>query len=68
MDFLRGLAEERGCSISEVIRSIISEYRRSLVQLDMLQAALDIAKKEQNTLKEGGAVRGDTKTNIDNLV
>lgn len=62
MDFLRKLSEERMVSVSEVIRSIIGEYRRSLQTLDLLQTALDIAKLE----KEGQAVHGNTKTNLDN--
>lgn len=61
MDFLRKLSEQRGVSVSEVIRSILGEYRRSLETLDILSKALTLAKE-----KEAEAVHGDTKTNIDN--
>lgn len=62
MDFLRNLSEQRSVSVSECIRSIIGEYRRSLETMDLLQKALTLAKKE----KEVGLSNGDTKTNIDN--
>lgn len=59
MDFLRSLSSSRAQSISESVRSIIGEYRRSLETIDILKAALDLDKR-------GNAVRGDTETNIDN--
>lgn len=62
MDFLRKLSEQRGVSVSEVIRSILGEYRRSLETLDILSQALIMAKKE----KEAKAVHGDTETDIIN--
>ena len=62
MDFLRKLSEQRGVSVSEVIRSILGEYRRSLETLDILSQALTMAKKE----KEAKAVHGDTETDIIN--
>lgn len=59
MDFLRSLSDERGCSVSECIRSIIGEYRRSLETVKLLQEALNFS-------KEGGKLSyGDTETNID---
>lgn len=61
MDFLRSLSEQRGVSVSEVIRSIIGEYRRSLETMDILAQALNLAKE-----KGGDAVHGDTKTDIIN--
>lgn len=61
MDFLRELSEKRGVSVSECIRSIIGEYRRSLETLDVLTQALTLAKE-----KGGQLSNGDTKTNIDN--
>lgn len=61
MDFLRGLAEQRGSSVSEVIRSIIGEYRRSIDSLALLQQALQLAKEAQ-------AVHGDTETNLDDII
>ena len=62
MDFLRGLSEKRAVSVSEVIRSIIGEYRRSL---DMVNVLADAMKK----YGEGGlAVHGDTETDKHNLV
>lgn len=61
MDFLRKMSEERSCSISECVRSIIGEYRRSLDTLGALTSLLEIAKS-----KEGmEAVHGNTKSNID---
>jgi hypothetical protein len=59
MDFLRALSAERSCSVSEVIRSIIGEYRRSVDALRTLQDALTIMSKKE------GAVHGDTKTDFD---
>lgn len=61
MDFLRALSDERGCSVSEVIRSIIGEYRRSIEAVNALKSALEFA----NQTKEG-AVHGNTETHIDN--
>lgn len=74
MDFLRSLAEKRCVSISEVIRSILGEYRRSLEMMDVLGNAMKAYSRGENieaaiTKKEGGkAVHGDTETNLDNLV
>ena len=59
MDFLRSLSVNRGQSISECVRSIIGEYRRSLDTIDILRAVLKLN-------EEGAAVLGDTKTNLDN--
>lgn len=60
MDFLRDLSAKRAVSVSECIRSIIGEYRRSLEAVNALQEALRLS-------REGGlAVHGDTKTDIDN--
>lgn len=59
MDFLRSLSANRGQSISECVRSIIGEYRRSLDTIDILRAALKLDEK-------GVAVLGDTKTDLNN--
>lgn len=59
MDFLRSLSSSRAQSVSECVRSIIGEYRRSLDTIDILKAALDLDKR-------GNFVCGDTETNIDN--
>lgn len=59
MDFLRKLASDRSCSISEVIRSIIGEYRRSLDTLEVLSQAIKLAKENKGELSNG-----DTKTDI----
>lgn len=59
MDFLRSLSVNRGSSISECVRSIIGEYRRSLDTIDILRAALKLDEK-------GAGVLGDTKTDFDN--
>ena len=60
MDFLRDLSAKRSVSISECIRSIIGEYRRSLETLYVLTQAISLANKE----KEVKLSNGDTKTNI----
>ena len=60
MDFLRGLSEKRSLSISECIRSIIGEYRRSLETMDILTEAIRLTKEH------GGLSHGDTKTDINN--
>ena len=59
MDFLRSLSTERACSISECIRSIIGEYRRSLETMEILKNAMELERK-------GRLSNGDTETNIDN--
>lgn len=65
MDFLRGLSEERSQSISECIRSLIGEYRRSLQVVKVFQKALTLA--ENDTLKGTElSNNGDTKTDINN--
>lgn len=61
MDFLRKLSSERSVSVSECIRSIIGEYRRSLESLSMLSDMMTMLKA-----KEGELSNGDTKTNLDN--
>ena len=60
MNFLRDLSSKRGVSVSECIRSIIGEYRRSLETLDVLTQAINLAKKE----KEDQLSHGDTETNF----
>jgi len=60
MDFLRKLSDERCVSVSECIRSIIGEYRRSLVLLETLSEAMKLTKEEKELS------HGDTETNIDN--
>lgn len=60
MDFLRNLSDQRCVSVSEVIRSIIGEYRRSLDAIDVLKKAMDFSKNE----KGASCPDGDTKTNI----
>lgn len=61
MDFLRQLSAKRSVSISECIRSIIGEYRRSLEAIDVLTQAIEISKKKGVQLSNG-----DTETNLDN--
>lgn len=63
MDFLRSLSSERSVSVSECIRSIIGEYRRSLDTMRILAAAINLEKD-----KIGGLSNGDTKTNSNNLL
>lgn len=61
MDFLRDMSADRGVSVSEVVRSIISEYRRSCDIVLRLEKSVDFI----NTLGEE-AVHGDTETYFDN--
>lgn len=63
MDFLRNLSAERSVSVSEVIRSIIGEYRRSLDTIDVMTKFLAIAKEKGVELSNG-----DTETNINDLL
>lgn len=58
MDFLRDLSVDRGVSVSEVVRSIISEYRRSCDLVARLKS-VDLIETV------GGAVHGDTEANFD---
>lgn len=58
MDFLRTLSDKRAITVSECIRSIIGEYRRSLDTMELLQQAINLAKEG------GGLSNGDTKTDI----
>ena len=62
MDFLRELSAKRSVSVSECIRSIIGEYRRSLDTLDVLKKAIDLANSESEKGVE--LSNGDTKTYI----
>lgn len=63
MNFLRELSAKRSVSISECIRSIIGEYRRSVDALDALNKMLLLSQ----TVEKGGELsNGDTKTNLDN--
>lgn len=59
MDFLRSLSTDRGCSISECIRSIIGEYRRSVDMVKTLQSAINMVNEK------GGLSNGDTRNDID---
>ncbi len=59
MDFLRNLSSKRSVSISECIRSIIGEYRRSLEALDLLTKAVNLVNEKGVQLSHG-----DTETNL----
>lgn len=63
MDFLRALSEKRSVSVSECIRSIIGEYRRSLDTMELMSSMIQMMKEKEEQLSHG-----DTKTTIDNLV
>lgn len=60
MDFLRNLSSQRGVSVSECIRSIIGEYRRSLDTLNTLKKAIELSNIEKGVELS----HGDTKTDI----
>ena len=68
MDFLRELSEKRSVSVSEVIRSIIAEYRRSVETLDIMTKALKLAQEQQAKQEQknetGGLSHGDTETDF----
>lgn len=68
MDFLRKLANERSVTVSEVVRSIIGEYRRSLETISVLSSALKLSQDAESlkALMEKGEKmsNGDTKTDI----
>lgn len=66
MEFLRQLSEERGCSVSEVVRSIIGEYRRSIEMTSAIATAMSFY---QEFKESGGQLfNGNTKSDIDNIV
>lgn len=60
MNFLADLAEKRGCSVSQLLRYIIADYRRSIDIFDVLREAVQLA----NVRKDGSCPDGDTKTDI----
>lgn len=64
MDFLQKLSEERNISISEVIRNMIGEYRRSLETIDVLSETIRLIKEKE--LKGEELSNGDVKTNFNN--
>lgn len=59
-EFLQQLSKKRSVSVSEVVRSLISEYRHSLETVEILSKALEIAQSEKN----GGLVDGNSKADI----
>lgn len=63
MDFLRGMSATRNSSVSECIRSIIGEYRRSIEVMATLRDAMELVK---NNKEGGGLSNGDTKTDFNN--
>lgn len=64
MDFLRELSEKRSVSLSEVIRSIIAEYRRSVETLDLMTQALKLAQEQQAKQETERLSHGDTETDF----
>lgn len=64
MDFLREESTKRCVSVSECIRSIIGDYRRSIDTLEVFKNALELAR---NHNESGGELsHGDTETDINN--
>ena len=61
MDFLRELSEKRCVTVSECIRSIIGEYRRSLEAIEVINQAIKLTQEKGAQLSNG-----DTETNINN--
>lgn len=64
MKFLRELSEDRCVTISECIRSIISEYRRSCEVINALSQANIVIQSEE----AGGCPNGDTETTINDIL
>lgn len=64
MNFLRELSKQRNNSVSECLRSIIGEYRRSLDAMNTLKEALATINAKKGELLSNG----DTETNLDNIV
>lgn len=62
MEFLRNIAEERGDSISAVIRSIIGDYRRSIEMMKMMNRTIELYENG----KVGGLSHGDNETDKHN--
>ena len=60
MDFLRDLSIKRQISVSEVLRSMISEYRRSLETIETLNKAIALI----NQGNGDKLFNGNTKTDI----
>ena len=60
MEFLRDLSYSRGLSVSEVIRSIIGDYRRSYLALEAISRAVDSIDSEED------AGHGVTETAVNN--
>lgn len=61
MDYLKALSSKRSINVSELVRSIISEYRRADETMKLISGALELANKQ----KEGELSHGDTETDID---
>lgn len=76
MEFLKGLSKERGVSVSECVRSIIGEYRRSLATMKVFSQALEIARDKGadsfqavlDEVKKEELSHGDTKTDEQYLI
>lgn len=60
--FLVELSNDRGSTISDVIRSIIGEYRRGCDTINALNKAIELVKKGE---VDG---HGDSQTDLNNLV
>lgn len=63
MDFLRELSSQRSLSVSQCIRSIIGEYRRSTEVVASLKDALALVKESKGRLSHG-----DTESDINDIV
>lgn len=61
MEFLKNLSVQRGTSVSELVRQIIGDYRRSYDTLNLFNDFL-----RSQTSKNGGLAvhNGDTKTDL----
>ena len=62
LNFLSKIADERQCSVSQVIRSILGDYRRALESVETLKMAVKLANEQKEKEKLSN---GDTKTDSD---
>ena len=61
MEFLRKISADRTQTVSECVRGIIGEYRRSLDTLDVLKSALKLGEEKRD-------LHGDSTTDIDDII
>lgn len=53
-DFLEDLADKRSCSVSDCVRSLIGEYRRSIIVMERLKEKIDLATEIEGEIIKNG--------------